>query len=294
MKPGPTFLLGMTVIVLAQLVRGPANAMDDRPKIEEPYAPSPEAARIISVGYNELAADLLFFRLVGYFGDKHSADGIASLVEAIVTLDPHHYKAYVWGSQAMVHGATRGVGRDHFLRAIKLLEKGLVAFPNDHAIPRMAGEIYLLDLKTDDPAERRTWDDTGTALLESAVRKPNAPAELGTYIAHLRSKLGQQERAKSGLRELILITDDVKAREALLAKLAELQGTDSADVAIEVLDERRRFEAQWLRERPYMPPSLYILLGPTPQPGFDPADLATGGRDLVGADFVAPLEPLTP
>lgn len=286
--------LGVATIALAQLVRAPANAMNERPGVEEPYAPSTEAARIVSVGYNELAADLLFFRLVGYFGDKHNANGIASLVEAIVTVDPHFYKAYVWGSQAMAHGANKGVGRDHFLRAIKVLEKGAGAFPDDHAIPRMAGEIYLLDLKTDNPAERRAWDDAGTALLESAVRKPNAPASLGTYIAHLRSKLGQQERAKSGLRELILITDDIKAREALIQKLAELEGLDSADVAIEVLEERKQFEARWLRERPYIPPSLYVLLGPDPEPGFDPADLATGGHDLVGAGFVAPLEPVAP
>lgn len=285
----------MVVITLAQLVRGPASAMDDRSKIEEPYAPGPEAARILSLGYNELGADLLFFRLVGYFGDKHGADGIASLVEAIVTLDPYFYKAYVWGSQAMVHGGvTKDIERDHYLRAIKVLERGALAFPADPTIPRMAGEIYLLDLKTDNAVERRAWDDAGTALLETAVRKPNAPAELGTYIAHLRSKLGQQDRAKSGLRELILITDDISARQALLEKLAELEGSDSADVASEVLEERRQFEAKWRRERPYIPASLYILIGPTPRPGFDPADLATGGRDLVGADFVAPIEPLAP
>ena len=110
----------------------------------------------------------------------------------------------------------------------------------------------------------------------------------------LRTKLGQQERARKELRELILITDDEKARRELIEKLAELEGTDSAEVASEIFEARKRFEAEWLADRPYMPASLYILIGPTPKPGFDPADLATGGRELVGTDLVAPVEPMQP
>jgi hypothetical protein len=286
---------GLVLIVAAQLVRGPANDLAPTSTLAEPYVPSPQAARVLSVGYNELAADLLFFRLVGYFGTEgRTADVTAALVEAIVTVDPHFYQAYQWGTQAMTHPITVGVGREHYLRAIKLLERGMVAFPNDYKIPKQASEIYLLDLKTEEPAERRTWDLAGTAMLERAVRKPDAPAVLGTYIAHLRTKLGQKERAKADLRELLLITGDDAARKALLEKLAELEGSESADITLEILESRRRFENAWRADRPFVWPSLYVILGPPAPPGFDLTDLATGGIDVVGSDLDEPLEPLGP
>jgi len=282
MRRSVVVLAGLAALGFAQLVRGQANELRGPPVRDDPYAPSQEAARVVSLGYNELSADLLFFRLVGYFGDfKHTADGVASLVEAIATVDPHHRKIYVWGSQAMVHALGKGVGRQHFLRAIALLEKGMKEFPDDYELPKLAGEIYVLDLVTDDPVERRRWDDKGASLIETAVRKPGAPADLATFAAILRTKLGQRQRAIDSLQELLLITNDTAAREEILKKLEELKGQDSAEIASEIYEQRKRFETAWIGDRPYLSPSLWIQLGTRSQVGVDMTDLATGGHDLV-------------
>ncbi len=37
---------------------------------------------------------------------------------------------------------------------------------------------------------------------------------------------------------------------------------------------------------------MYLLLGPPLSPSFDLADLATGGRDLVGTQDIERLEPV--
>jgi hypothetical protein len=37
---------------------------------------------------------------------------------------------------------------------------------------------------------------------------------------------------------------------------------------------------------------MYLLLGPPLSPRFDLADLATGGRDLVGTQDIEQLEPV--
>jgi len=296
MHPGLVSLCALATIAGAQGARALA-AQERPPDHSEPFAPSPTAAPFLSLGYREVAADLLFFRLVGYVGGKdYTADGVASLAEAVQAMDPRHRKIYEWGALAMMLAARKDNQIDNatFLRAVKLLERGELQFPTEFKYPELAGEVYLVDLQTKDPAQRRQWDELGVELLNRAVRKPNAPASLGTWVAQLRTKLGQKERAKKELRELIQITDDEKALGDLIAKLAELENVDSADVALEVLDARKRFEAQWRHDRPYMPQSLYILIGPTPKPGFDPEDLATGGRDLVGADFVDVLEPVVP
>jgi len=259
---------------------------------DEPYAPAPDTAPLVTLGYRELAADLLFLRLKGYFGGREStANGVAALVEAIVALDPGFHRAYEWGARAITL-ASRGIDNAAYLRAIAVLEAGARQFPDDWRLPYLAGEIYTQDLVTRDPAQRRAWDEHGTLLTESAIRKPNAPAEVATWAATMRTRLGQHQRAVDGLREMLLVTDDDRARARLLAKLADLEHASASELAAELLEARRRFEATWTRERPAVPPAMYLLIGAPLSPVFDLGDLATGGRDLVGAAPAERLEPL--
>jgi hypothetical protein len=265
----------------------------EAPKViaDEPYAPSPDAAPLVTLGYRELAADLLFLRLKGYFGGhENTANGIASLVEAVVALDPSYHRAYEWGARATTL-AGRGVDNAAFLRAIAVLEAGIQQFPDDWRLPYLAGEIYTQDLQTTDPAQRHAWDERGTLLTESAIRKPNAPAEAATWAATMRTRLGQHQRAVDGLREMLLVTDDETARARLLAKLADLEHTSENELAAELLEARKRFDAAWLAARPAVPPSMFVLIGAPLPRAFDLAELATGGRDLVGTQPIERLEP---
>ena len=259
---------------------------------DEPYAPAPRTAALVTLGYRELSADLLYLRLRGYFGGSEStAHGIAALVEAIVALDPQHHRIYEWGARAITL-ASRGVDNAAYLRAIAVLEAGARQFPDDWKLPYLAGQIYTQDLQTQDPAQRRAWDERGTLLTESAIRKPNAPADAATWAATMRTRLGQHQRAVDGLREMLLVTDDASARDRLLAKLANLEHDSANELAAELLEARRRFEAAWRSTRPAVPAAMYLLLGPPLPPGFDLGQLATGGRDLVGAQPIERLEPL--
>ncbi|HET9620184.1 MAG TPA: hypothetical protein VFP84_02370 [Kofleriaceae bacterium] len=268
-------------------------AAEEAPQViaDEPYAPAPAAAPLVTLGYRELFADLFFLRLKGYFGGKDStANGVASLVEAITALDPGYHRAYEWGARATTL-ASRGVDNAAYLRAIAILDAGARQFPDDWKLPFLAGEIYTQDLQTKDPAQRRAWDERGTLLTEEAIRKPNAPAEAATWAATMRTRLGQHQRAVDGLREMLLVTDDAAARQRLLAKLATLQSASASELASELLEARHRFDAAWLAERPAVPPSIYVLIGRPLSPGFDLGDLATGGRDLVGTQPIERGDP---
>ncbi len=269
-------------------------AKERRPALlgDEPYAPTPAAAPIVSMGYRELAADLLFVRLTDYFGgNENTANGIATLAEAIAALDPKFQRIYEWSARAMTM-ARQGVSPQIYLRAVALLDAGSREFPPNWKLPYLAGQIYLLDLETKDPAQRHAWDERGTMLIESAIRKPGAPAEAATFAALMRSKLGQHQRAVDGLREMLLVTGDDKARQRIIEKLAELEHADADEIAAEVLEQRLRFERMWQADRPTVTPSLYLIVGPRIKPGFDPADLATGGRDLIQPTTIERLEPL--
>ena len=293
MRPAVVAVLALAGVATARVAR--TLAASERPPESEaaPYTPSPTAAPFVTLGFRELGADLLYVRMIGYFGGGESeAHAVASLAEAITTLDPRFPRAYEIGAVAAT-GAKYGVDNDARLRAIALLRRASELYPTVYKYPNLAGQIYLVDLQTTDPAQRRAWDEQGMLLLESAARKPGAPAEAALYAATLQTRLGQQQHAIDSLRELMLITTDTKARAQIIERLAKLTEDAADEIAAEMLEARRTFERTWKDQRPALPPSMFILVGPPPAPGFDLGDLAAGGRDLIGTEGFERLEPLT-
>ena len=281
----------LALIVSAQLVRGVAASERARwPKtVDVPSAPSPAAAPYASLGYRELAADLLWIRARAYFGgDEDVAQGFRGLIDAVVALDPTFDKPYEFAARAIgfVDG---GATNDDQLWAISVLEQGMKQFPDQWKLPHLAGEIYLVELETDDPAQRAAWNEQGALLLEHAIRMPGAPRRLGTLVAHVRTQLGQQERAMRDLRELIATTDDASQRRRLIEKLAALEGSNAQRIEDEVRWERERFRAHWTGAAPEVPETFYIILGDPPKPYIDFGDLAVD-RPLVGTEEL--YEPL--
>lgn len=286
-------LLAVGALAMARVAR--VVAADQRPKdsVEEPYAPSPQAAPIVFLGFREAAEDLLWIRFIGYWGGRDStAQAIGALIDAMIALDPHDHRVYKSGASAL-QLADHGVGQDSYKHAIAVLERGMQQFPDDYKLPELAGEMYLQDLSTDDKAQRRAWDEKGLLLLEAAIRKPGAPPDFATYVAHMQSKLGQKQKAIQDLREMILLTRDVEARKHMIDRLAQIEESDSAELASEIYEEKHKFEAAWIRDRPTVPPTMYLLIGPPlVNRGFSMTDLATGGRDLLGSEVR--LEPNAP
>jgi hypothetical protein len=284
----------VTSIIAAQAIRDAAVTNRVPGGNPPPLAPSASAAPFVSLGYRELLADLLYARLRTYLGGGDAqAVAAAQLVEAAVALDPAYPRMYNFGVGA-IRAAKHGVDNAIYMRMIAVLEKGRVAFPEDWRIPAEIGQIYALDLETKDPAERRAWDERGVRFLEMATRMPHAPAFSAATVAMLRTRLGQQQRARDGLVEMLLISGDTSAREVLLRKLGDLEETDEALLAAEILEERNKFDRAWERERPALPPTMYVILGPKLGGGtFDLGDLALGGRPLIEPP-PPPLEPLGP
>jgi tetratricopeptide (TPR) repeat protein len=288
--PVVALVTAAVAFVGARFAREAAGATQD--VAGEPYAPSPASAPLVSLGFREVAADLLWIRLTGYFGGSDAtSDGVAAIVDAIIALDPNYHRPYEYGARAITI-APHGVTQASYLHAVAVLEKGIALFPDDWKLPYLAGQIYTQDLVTTDPAQQRAWDERGTLLTESAIRKPGAPQATATWVAFMRTKLGERERAIRDLRELLLVTRDTAARKDLIEKLAKLADRDSAEIAAEVYEQRKLLDAKWQHDRPTIPPTMYILLGPRTEPGFDMTNLATGGRDLATTAPPEKLEPL--
>lgn len=284
-------LVAVTAFAGARFARSSLASLP-REAVTEPFTPSPHSAPYVSLGYREAMADYLFVRLLGYFSDEDSTGaGVANLADAIVALDPNFRRVYELGANAMTI-ARSNVDQAVYVRAISLLERGMTRFPDDWRLPYLAGQIYTQDLQTEDADQRRKWDERGTLLVESAIRKPGAPPTAATWAAVMRTKLGQHERAAQGLREMIVLTSDAATRMRMIDQLAKLEEQDAVALRAELESSRIQFLKAWYADRRTVPASFYVLLGRRLTPGFDMADLATGGRDLIGTDEPEPLEPI--
>lgn len=287
---GPVVVAAGLVLAARELGAEARSQRAHWPRIaDEPYAPSPAAAPYVSLGYREVVTDLLWVRALGYFGgDGATSAGVRGLVEAMVALDPAFEQVLTWGSLAMQSIAMTLTNEDR-LAVIAILERGMTQFPDNWNLPLRAGEIYARYLVTDDPAQRRAWKEKGAALLARVVRMPGAPHNIGGYVAHLQTELGQREQAIADLRELITYTSNPNDRARMIKKLAELTSTPSDTLTYELDLERVRFEQAWRAVRPELPPSMYLLAGPPLPSYFVLGDLANE-PDLA----IEPIEPLAP
>ena len=70
-------VLALAALGGARVARQAAEHAAPRLLADEPYAPAPDTAPLVALGYRELFADLLFLRLKGYFGGReNTANGV--------------------------------------------------------------------------------------------------------------------------------------------------------------------------------------------------------------------------
>ena len=248
----------------------------------------------------ELAADVLFVRLGGYFGGDHNTAGwhrVAGRGDRRTRPEvPSRLRAT--GARAMEHtrdlpgSATRSTTLSD--RRARYRNEGVPG--RLEAASTSRAEIYTQDLQTDDPAKRREWDEKGTLLAESSVRKPRRTAGAATWAATMRApRLGQHERAAAGLKEMLLATNDPFDDPRPVDRQARRHSTTPTPPRDHGRDLRAAPQVRTgVARRPPHPASDdgHPGLGPHPRPGFDLGDLATGGRDLSGTDEVEKLPPV--
>jgi hypothetical protein len=267
-------LAGLALLGGARLEHG----VIERPLgIETPWAPSQAMAPYVSLGYREAAADWFWIRLRAYVGGDHAdAPGGRALLDAVLALDPDFEQVYEF-APVTVSWVDGGPTRDDLLWVAHVLDQGVERFPDRWQIFKLAGETYLLDLteKAQSDFEKAEWTEKGLALIERGLRLPGAPRNLATLVAQERTKLGQHDRAISGLIELINATDDEASRKNLQRKLADLEGADAERIIDEEDWAKEHVETAWRRALPEAPVSMYLLLGDPPKPYIDFADLAS-------------------
>ena len=253
------------------------------------FLPAPDAAPLLAGGYRQVMADITWARALVYYGSSLVGDAdfryLERFIDNVIALDPRFKRVYKWAAYSVTFKETHATQEEYRL-AVRYLESGMRAFPDDYECFWNAGIRYFLDLYSEDPVERQHFRERGAQFIEQAMRKKNAPKDLATFAASLRVKLGQKERALTDLREMILLTESADAQEVLVRRYNQLAGEEFPE---EARQAKEAFDQRWQHELPFDRPSMYVILGDRPSPIIDFDALATD-RDLFGADLATDLD----
>lgn len=207
------------------------------------YFSSPGVVKAISLGYDDLVADVYWMRAIQYYGRREEAarrrvpfKNLAALLDIVTTLDPKMLDVYRAGSVFL--GEPEPVGAGKPLEAIRLLEKGISLAPQEWRLRYDKGFVYFLYLKDHRKA--------GEAWLD-ASQCAGAPPWMSALAARGLSQGGAVETAKElWLRQLqdstradlkenarshldsIQVDETIWTLEFLLEKYAAARGAQAA------------------------------------------------------------------
>ena len=141
------FLLFTGLLAAAIGLNIKTTALKQRyPSFENPvFLPDVKTVRLFSLGFEGLAADLVWIKGAIYFGSNYRKRGfrfpwMARLLDLATDLDPLYYDVYWYGSSLL----------PDVRQSIRLLKKGMKYFPNNWKFPEMVGfnyHYYLKDYK---------------------------------------------------------------------------------------------------------------------------------------------------
>jgi tetratricopeptide (TPR) repeat protein len=146
------------------------------------YLPSGRFLEQISLGYRNLASDVLWLKTIQYYGGyRHGTNNLAlfrHLVDVTTDLDPQFVFVYVFG--ALVIAQDLG----YFEEGVAFLEKGMWNNPTEWWLPFEIGFINYVDARDYDEAAR---------YFQLASRLPGADEITRRFAAFVASKAGHLE-----------------------------------------------------------------------------------------------------
>ncbi len=230
--------------------------------------PSPEQTVVLSLGYRAALADYLFAHvLVSYgihFQEKRRFEAVGNYLDAINELDPTFERPYRI-ADTLLTLQPHVVDANAYRHARAILERGMKQFPFDAALWSSAGQFmaYLGPGGLHDPAEQAEWQLAGGRALAHACELVTDDQTVPYHCivaAGLLTRAGQQDAARQFLRRVTMTTEDPAIHQLAAAELARLGGDPEA------ANRRKRFEAAWGRDLPFVSMGAELIVGPSFQP----------------------------
>ncbi len=201
-------LLGSAVVCL-HLLESRARAAGNADNL---YYPSGRFLREAVVGYRELAADLLWFQTVQYYGayrkGEHDLRYFNGLVDCVVTLDPRFVEAYYFGS--LVASLDQG----EIPHSVDLLKRGILANPDTWVLPFHIGFTYYVLLQ--DYERAATW-------FQLAARAPDTTDFARRFAAYAHGRTGNLEDSLTLWQNLLETTSNPAMKDLAHRMIAECE-----------------------------------------------------------------------
>ena len=159
------------------------------------YLPSATYLNIVSLGYNQLAADLTWLRLVQYFAGHLMNDRefpfFLRLFDILSELDPRFKDAYMWAGACILYGGT--LSREEIEQSNQIYQRALKMFPDAYEPAYQLGINYYSELRSEDPEQRARERAIGLSYLARAAELPDTPVEILSLVSTIAQKMGADE-----------------------------------------------------------------------------------------------------
>lgn len=257
------------------------------------YVPDTRTTRLIFLGYDQAAADIMWLRCVEYFARHFTSDRryqwLTHFVDQVIALDPRFRRVYHWAGASVLYGQTF---TDNNVRlSNRFYEAAVKQFPEDSEAALRLGLNYYVEMKGNNEEERRKFQERGADYLEMAANMPGASPMILRLVASIRTKLGATDLALQSLLQLLEATEEPQQRAAIKARIEELGGGEAASALAEQMES---FEKRRKASFEYLSPAFFLLLDANVHPESAQAD--RGWRELLPDVTVgeAPLPVETP
>jgi len=200
------------LIALSAVIAVTAPRLDRRsPSGEEPlvYLPKAEYLRPLSLGYELVLADVLWFRTISYFGKHFRGDRLypwlAHMCNLVTDLDPRAERVYRFGGMILPWEAGQADA------GIELLEKGIKVLPESWLLHYWVGFNYYF-----------FKNDLASAVehMRRAAVLPGAHANAARFAAVLAAEHRGPETALRFLNEMHRQVDSEEMREVVNEHIA--------------------------------------------------------------------------
>lgn len=206
------WMAGTILVLLLGAIQVPLHQLgESMPMLHQlMYLPGGDYLRMASLGYRELAADILWLKAIQVMGERklseEEGEWLYRAFDTITTIDPKFVQAYEAGGLAL---CTLVVMPEESNR---LLEKGMRHNPQEWKLPFIMGINYYFEMADDKRAAES---------MALASRLPGAPE----YTARLAAKLYVNARSpQQGIDLLMKVyeeTTDDNVRRTLELRLKE-------------------------------------------------------------------------
>jgi tetratricopeptide (TPR) repeat protein len=207
--------INCAIVVLVRLNLNSLNQtqfIDTNQYREVLYLPKKELIRAVSFGYHNIAADILWFHAINYFGKHFRSDHrfpwLYHFCDTIITSDPRMRYVYEFGSMMLAWEQNSPA------QAIELISKAIYHFQNDWKLYYYRGFFYMYFLKDNSKARED---------FIQASKLPGVHPLVASLAAKKLSEIENPKNVMYMLKNLIRETRDASARQALIKKFHELK-----------------------------------------------------------------------